>query len=630
MLKDAFTKENLIRCAEELKRRGFKPGVDGMTAETALMWLKINGDKLCRQVLGGSYEPMPLGGFTVAKSDGKPRIISKLTAIDTVIQRCLLDYLGETVEPLFSEQSFAYRKGKGVPEAVSAYCAFGQHHRFAAKIDPASCYDNIDRTILAGLLNDCGVEQAAASLILAFAGAPLIIEGQLTEREKGIPQGAPLSPVLCNIYLTPIDTLLEEAGADFVRYADDIVVFADSAEQIGEYADAVKAALNGKLGLKINKNKLNITAPADLVFLGHSFEKKHSGLIANQKKSCGEICYGWAVGEIGDSKRTVDIVSDGILRQKDFSLLFDTEDADFDIPVRETGIINVYSDVIFDAGVIKRAFKNGITVNIFSNEERLLGRFVPNTGLRAPSVIFEQLQTYYYSDERLELARCFLLASFHNTRLVIRYYNKKKENEVYTEALRRIDRVYADIKDCNDYERLLTLEAKGRESYYSCFDSFLAGSGFEFEKRTRKPPENEVDSLISFGNMLLYNYIAAEIYKSSLDIRVGFLHATNKRAESLNLDIAEIFKPLIVDRTVFTLINRRELTKDDFEESNGGVYLTADGKRTFIAGFYEKLDTTLQIKDKELSYRQIIRAEVQKLVRRFRDGEKYKPYKQVR
>ena len=630
MLKDFLTKDNLIRHAEGLRRKGFKPGVDGMTAETALMWLKINGDKLCRQVLGGNYEPMPLSGFTVARSSGKPRVISKLTAIDTVIQQCILDYLTQTVEPLFSEHSFAYRKTKGVAEALSLYCALGRHHSLAARIDPVSCYDNIDRNILAGLLAECGVEPCAVSLIIAFAAAPIVIEQQLAERERGIPQGALLSPVLCNIYLTPIDRLLEEAGADFLRYADDIIVFEDSSEQINVYVEALGNALNDKLGLKVNRNKLNITAPADLVFLGHSFEKKHSGLIANQKKSRAETYYGWSGSEISDGKRTVDIVSDGILRQKDFSLIFDGEAADFDIPVRETDIINVYSDVIFDSGAIKRAFKNGITVNMFSNENRLLGRFVPETALRAPQLVYEQLQTYYYNDERLELVRCFLLASFHNTRLVIRYYNKKKENEVYTEALRRIDRVYADIKDCNDYERLLMLEAKGRESYYSCFDSFLAGSGFEFEKRTRKPPENEVNSLISFGNMLLYNYIAAEIHKSSLDIRVGFLHATNKRTESLNLDIAEIFKPLIVDRTVFTLINRCELTKDDFEKINGGIYLTADGKRTFISGFYEKLDTTLQIKDKEMSYRQIIRAEVQKLVRRFRNGEKYKPYKQVR
>ena len=129
----------------------------------------------------------------------------------------------------------------------------------------------------------------------------------------------------------------------------------------------------------------------------------------------------------------------------------------------------------------------------------------------------------------------------------------------------------------------------------------------------------------------MYNLFATEIYKSSLDIRVGFLHATNHRKESLNLDMAEIYKPLVVDRVIFALINRKCLNETHFEKTeNGGVYLNAAGKQIFLDAFYEKLDTSLQIKTERFTYRELMKKEVQNLVRFIRNSEKYKPFKQVK
>lgn len=116
-----------------------------------------------------------------------------------------------------------------------------------------------------------------------------------------------------------------------------------------------------------------------------------------------------------------------------------------------------------------------------------------------------------------------------------------------------------------------------------------------------------------------------------MDVRVGFLHATNRRKESLNLDLAEIFKPLIVDRTVFSMINLRMLQPEHFRhEENGAVYLTENGKRIFLRQFYDKLDSTQMIKGEVFSYDQLIRREIFSLIHFFKDTEKYKPFKQVR
>ena len=259
------------------------------------------------------------------------------------------------------------------------------------------------------------------------------------------------------------------------------------------------------------------------------------------------------------------------------------------------------------------------------------GRFVPAGVMKDQRLVFEQLETYNNENHRLQLAKEFDLASVHNLRLNIRYYNKQQEEDVFKRALSSIDKLYDKMKQCTEYNRLLMTEAQIRGLYYSCFDSFIKNPAFTFKQRSKQPPLNEVNALISFGNVVLYNYIATELYKSPLDIRIGYLHATNRREESLNLDIAEIFKPLIIDRVVFSLINRNEINLSCFDYMDGGsVFLNEEGKRIFLRSFYEKLNSVLTVKDRPYSYAMLISSEIQKLVRHFRKGDKYKAYRQVR
>ena len=365
--------------------------------------------------------------------------------------------------------------------------------------------------------------------------------------------------------------------------------------------------------------------------------KNEKNMDIEVEKAPDHACYReWHKALPEKETRTVDILSDGILRQKDYSLLFERENpgerqaAQSDIPVMNTDVINIYSNVILDAGFFKRAADSGIIVNFFGQTGKLLGQFTPASPLRSPIVTLRQLEEYYDGEKRVSLAAQFVLASIHNLRLVIRYYNKMYPDAFYDSTLKRIERIEKKIKEIPDYEELLLLEGQARQCYYQCFDSFIRTDGFVFEKRSRRPPLNEVNAMISFGNTLLYNLVATEINQTPLDVRIGFLHATNRRQQSLNLDIAEIFKPLIVDRVVFSLINRRAVTPEDFYTEGSGVYLNAEGKRIFLHAFYEKLDTGVTVKDKSVKYKSIIKEEIQKLIRYFRQGEKYKPFKQIR
>ncbi|MGN1306193.1 MAG: CRISPR-associated endonuclease Cas1 [Faecousia sp.] len=624
--------ERLQACAKELKAQKFKPGFDNMDAAAAALWIEINGQSLSQKLMQGNYEVMPAVGFRIAKKNGSCRQLARLTAIDTIVQNSILSVIGEKCEAAFSEHSFAYRKNRGMAQALKRYCEFGSRFSFVLKIDPVSCFDNLDHAVLQTAVFRILKEKATTDLIMKFVKMPLLMDGEYTRTDRGILQGAPLSALLCNIYFDAFDQYLEKQGLTFIRYADDIVIFSDSLRAAEENRKLAVRFLTEQLHLQENKQNTVIDAPAKIQYLGHRFEINKYGLTALAADQEAQAAYyHWHTSVPTDGHRRVDILSDGILRQQELSLAFASDYRESSIPIETTEVINVYSDVIFDSDFFKQAAEHGISVNLFDRNNRLLGHFLPAEEIKSPEITLEQLQVYQDAKKRLQLAKQFLLAAIHNTRLVIRYYHKQATDPAYAAALEQIQLLVAEIKACEDHEQLPLLAARVQEAYYGCFDLFVENSDYSFVQHTRCPPQNEMNALLSFGEAVLNNLIAVEINKTALDVRIGFLHAANRRKEALNLDLAEIFKPLVVDRTVFSMINLRMLQPEHFRhEEDGAVYLTESGKRIFLRQFYDKLDSTQRVKGEVLSYDQLIRREIISLIRYFKDAQQYKPFKQVR
>ena len=603
-----------------------------MDAQAAQMWLEINGENLSAQLRNGIYKPMPAIGFRIAKMNGSYRRLVRLTALDTIIQRAILSVLAPKCEACFSNYSHAYRQGRGVASALRQYCEHGTQYPHAAKIDPTACFDNFDHEVLENAIRCFVDDDKLLDLIMGYVRMPLIVDNELTRPDKGVLQGSPLSSLLCNFYFHKLDMYLEEQGIPFVRYGDDIVIFGRELSKIQKDYRMTLDYITAQLRLQPNQKKCRLGSSTELTYLGNRFEFNKYGLISLDANISPASSYqNWHSDTPSNNHRRVNILSDGILRQSDFSLLLESENEKNSIPVKTTDCINIYSDVVFDTGALKLALDHGITINVFNGKNKLIGTFTPQTELKMPRVTHEQLMVYYDPKARLALAKSFVLAALHNIRLNIRYYNKQSSSPVYENSLNRINTIAAKIKTETVYENLLMQEAQVRQSYYACFDTFLEGEPFLFEQRSKRPPRNEVNAMLSYGNTILYNLIATELYRSSLDVRVGFLHATNRRRESLNLDIAEIFRPLIVDRTIFTLINRKVMRKEHFSyQQNGAVYLNEKGQLIFLRAIYEKIDTIITVGEEKMSYDQIIKEEIRKLSRRFKTGEVYKPFKQVR
>lgn len=631
LLNNVIYKEYLLAIAEKIKKKRFKTGFDGMTIEGALSWIYINGDRLCKDILNKDYSPMPAVGFRIAKHQGGFRSVSRISAIDTIVQNAICDLIIPLTEDKFSDSSFAYRPKRGVNTAIERYILLANKYPYATKFDICSCFNNINHNKLKESLKEFFDDEVLCDLCMKFIKTPLFIDGEILKSEKGILQGMPLAPVLCNIYLHNLDCFLSELNIPFVRYADDIIIFWESLEEMSEKADKITDFLSKRLFLKCNAHKSKTDSPAKLVYLGYRFASDKKGIIAKRNINNDYPNYTWHSQTPHNNHRTVDLVSDGILRQSGFSMLFDTETIDTDIPVASTDIINVFSDVIIDSGSVEKLMKNNITINFINKYGECIGTLSPNNSFKDPRLTHIQIMEYYNESSRLELAKEFVLASIHNDIIVIRYYNKHANDDTFTDILKQLTSLKKSVNKSSSYEELLTIEARARKIYYSAFDMIIKRSEFSFEVRTRRPPRNMVNAMISFGNTLLYNYIASEIQKTALDVRVGYLHATSRRKKTLNLDIAEIFKPILVDRLVFSLINKNVITPAHFVFSeNGAVFLTAEGKRIFLKYFYLKLNDCIKVNSIGMTYRKIITEEVYKLIRKFRHNEKYKAYRQVR
>lgn len=288
----------------------------------------------------------------------------------------------------------------------------------------------------------------------------------------------------------------------------------------------------------------------------------------------------------------------------------------------------MYGDISFSSNVLQTISYKKIRLGVFDKHGDLLGYYVPRGLQNDSATVLNQCKKYLDETERIEMACKFEIANLHNMRSNLRYYNKKLKGELQT-VIEKFDTAIEDMKAKTSVEDMLLIEARLKFLYYHAFNMILKDEDYVFTRRSRRPPEDEINALISFGNVLLYNQLQQIIWKTSLDSRFGVIHAANRRETSLNLDFADVFKPVIVDRVIFSLINRRQIRKEEhFERNeNNAVYLNKAGKKIFIEMFEEKLHSKIVIKGKQKTYLQLMEQHIYEYQQYVRDEKMYKPYK---
>jgi CRISPR-associated protein Cas1 len=284
------------------------------------------------------------------------------------------------------------------------------------------------------------------------------------------------------------------------------------------------------------------------------------------------------------------------------------------LPVNDLYCIHLFGEIDLNTKLIIFLNQNGIPLHFYNYYGYYSGSFYPREKLLSGFLIVKQVQYYLDLPKRLTIAKEFVNSAIHNILANLERYKKSgKEVIPFIDA---INEEHTNLETVSNIAELMGIEGRSRDIYYSSFSSFLR-EGFEFDKRTKMPPQNMLNCLISFGNSLLYASIVTEIYHTQLTPTVSYLHEPGERRFSLALDISEVFKPIIVDRVIFNLINNRIIKEEHFLEDLNFCYLNEQGRRIFLSEYQKKLDTTInnvRLKRK-ISYKRMIRIECYKIIK---------------
>ncbi len=632
VLEDVFSDENLEEAFESFADKHDSHGLDRVKLSELRAYWETNGKKIKESIFNGTYKVGAVEQRQIVNRKGKKRTISLMNSIDRFIFRALYQKMASEWEKQFSQYSYAYQNNKGVLTAVEQAAKYMEEGKDrSVELDIQNFFDNINHSIIISKLK-AGIEDVRVlDLLIAYLTCTLLDDHVFHQMEQGVLQGGPLSPLLANVYMNELDHYMEKQGYSFCRFGDDINIYCSTYEEATVAFSDVTARMEKIEQLPLNHGKTGIFKGINRKYLGYRFEMKDGHVIVKKEQRAYKTVYrDWYTTGIQKMDHNYHLINEGILTKQDFNILFESENGKKYIPVETTDSLYIYSNVIMSGNFFDFMNQVGLNVSFINKYGEKIGSFVPNNSRRNIKTELKQLRMYDSEKERLDMARRLEIASVSNIRANLRYYQRRKNATELEAAVKDMTDIITKLNEARDINHMMMLEAQARQKYYGCFNSILEGKQFYFDKRTRRPPQDPLNAMISFGNTLLYQRIANEINRTSLDIRIGIVHAAGNRPESLNLDLADLFKPILVDRTIFTLVNRKMINVNDFVEvENNGIYLNNRAKKIFISEYENKLYQKVTFDGAERTYDYLIKNEIQKLKKYIENGEKYKPYKYV-
>ena len=286
LLERILDRNNLNQAYLKVKRNGGSAGIDGMTVQEMLPYLKEHREELLESLISERYKPKAVRRVEIPKPDGGKRMLGVPTVIDRMIQQAIVQVLQPMYEPLFSESSYGFRPKRSAQQAMKqALEYYNEGYTQVVDLDLAKYFDTVNHEILIGMLREQVKDERVIRLIRKYLKSGVMINGLISPTTEGTPQGGNLSPLLSNIYLTAFDRMLESRGHKFVRYADDCNIYVKSRRAAERVMASCTKFLESKLKLKVNRKKSQVGSPLRLKFLGFSMYKtgKKAGIRPHSK-----------------------------------------------------------------------------------------------------------------------------------------------------------------------------------------------------------------------------------------------------------------------------------------------------------------------------------------------------------
>jgi CRISPR-associated protein Cas1 len=325
-------------------------------------------------------------------------------------------------------------------------------------------------------------------------------------------------------------------------------------------------------------------------------------------------------------KKRLYFLKSGTLERESNTLLFLAGDKKIFLPIKEISSLYIFGEVNLNKRFLEFMTENQVPIHFYNYYGYYSGSYLPRRAFNSGIVTLKQAEHYLDNKKRLFIAQQFVSGSVNNMKTILNYYNNRGID--LDQEIKYLNDFFVKSKSSKEVNELMGIEGNAKEIYYECFNKLLKDPEYSYDMRSRRPPKTKLNTLLSFGNGLLYATILGEIYKTHLDPRIGYLHSTNSRKFSLNLDVSELFKPFLVDRVIISLVNKSMLSDGDYSSELGGLYLAESGKKKFLQEFESRMSTTIthRVLKRKISYQGLVRIELYKIERHLLGDKLYSPF----
>ncbi|MEM8809991.1 MAG: CRISPR-associated endonuclease Cas1 [Cyanobacteria bacterium P01_G01_bin.38] len=596
-------------------------GVDGITTDLFAGVAREQLGQMHRQLRRENYLASPAKGFFVSKKNGGQRLIGLSTVRDRVLQRYLLQSIYPRLEATFSESAFAYRPGLSIYGAVARVMArYGEQPTWVIKADIQQFFDNLSWGVLMGQLERLKISPGWVRLIEQQLKAGMVLQGQFYRPNKGVLQGGILSGALANVYLSEFDRLCLAADIPLVRYGDDCVAVCHSYLQANRSLVMMHDWLED-IYLTLNPAKTRIIAPDEgFVFLGHQFQAqqviapvrkepkkgkpKTAQPVYGPPKACSLI-KGQSKPKVKrsideywrDGMTTLYVTEQGAylrVRHQQFQVFHERE-LRCSVPANSITHVVLFGVCNVTHGAVRLALQRRIPLLYLSDKGRYFGR-LETTGQAKIDYLVQQVAKSQDEGFIQQQAINVVVGKLQNSRQLLMKLNRRRKpkSKVAVKSIKEMADLIKKVPTAQTLDTLMGYEGHGANLYFQAYGSLLNGP-FEFDKRTRRPPTDPVNSLLSLGYTLLSQNVHAMTEAAGLHTHFGNLHIPKPNRPSLVCDLVEEFRAMVVDALVAYLINSDIYKPEDFTppDGRGGVYLHPDGLKRFLKHWEEKLQQTV-------------------------------------
>lgn len=326
-------------------------------------------------------------------------------------------------------------------------------------------------------------------------------------------------------------------------------------------------------------------------------------------------------------KQSYYLYKSGRLQRKDNTLeVVYRDNTKKSIPVERVDDIYIMTEFDFNTNLLNFLSKFGISVHYFNYYGFYTGTYYPKEQWVSGKLLIKQVGNYIQPNKRIIIARAFIEAAAYNIYRNLKYYNNRGKN--VQKNIEQIEFLRKQINLCKDVPELMGIEGNIRKVYYDSWNEII-NQDIGFEKRVKNPPDNAINSLISYVNTMIYTRVLSEIYKTQLNPTISYLHEPSERRFSLCLDIAEIFKPIIADRMIFSMLNKKQITENDFEQELNFLYIKESARKEITKELDSRLQTTIKHRTlgRDVSYEYLIRLEIYKFIKYLTEEVPYEGFK---